>query len=234
MPRESGATLRGGATILPALASVFCAVSLATSPLPARAEITGTSRAETGEPERIPLVAQELAIRAVGGGISFTDLQGNVTSRAAAGLALDVDLAWWAPPGSRSYSIELATGGIFSHLGSTSSNFLGQEPAALITNPGSNLMLIPADLKIGWNVRDHVRISAHAGANIVYCSASSSIDLGPSSATSGASWAIFPDLGADLELGAGGRFSILLRPDLTMTAGTSVFSWLLGFGFGLG
>lgn len=192
------------------------------------------SQTESGASESVPLANQLAVIHAEGGAVSFMDLQGSGASRAAAGIGLDFNLAWWAPPASLIYSIELSTGAIFSHLGSTSSNFLGRSPQALITNPGSNLLLLPLDLKAGWKIGKNVKISAHGGGSVVYRSASSSIDLGASSDTSGASWAVFPDAGADLELGIGDRLSILLRPDLTFTPGTSVLTWLLGFGIGLG
>jgi hypothetical protein len=113
---------------------------------------------------------------------------------------------------------------LFSHLGDPGSNFFGADAAVAAGSGGANLFLIPANLKLAYNLSDNIRIGIHGGGNITYRTIASSINLGPSSSVPGAVWRIFPNAGADAEFSLGKNVALMLRPDWTITPGNPLFS----------
>jgi hypothetical protein len=171
-----------------------------------------------------------LAIQPQAGLLAFTDLQGNFTTRGAAGMSLELNATPWLWSDTTEGYLGFFTGAIGTHLGSTSAGFFGTTtPNAAITDPTANLVIIPLNLKLGADLGRAARVSVHLGANLIYRSVGNSIDLGSSSVTSDSVWQIFPDIGADLQLAIWDRFSLLARPEITLTAGDTLFSGMLGF-----
>ncbi len=160
-----------------------------------------------------------------------TDGGGN--TRAAAGLDMEFNLARLTGTPTAVYT-GIQTGVVYSHLGSAGGSFWGGSGGDQSTDPGANMLLIPADLKVGWNVLDYLRISAHGGGNLTYRSAGNSAAFGPSSGNTGAVWRIFPNVGGDIDVGITRNISLLLRPDVTLTTGSTLFTGTVGLGINLG
>lgn len=168
------------------------------------------------------------------GVLAFKDQFGSNTSRGAVGLDIDYNVTKSFISGPTNFYIGPQTGLIYSHQGSLSSNFLGTNPDATVTDPGANVFIIPANLKVGYNFSDALRIAAHGGGNVVYRSIASSLNLGESSAQSGSAWKLFPNVGADVELGLAKNVALLLRPDWTISPQDTFFTGMLGLGVAIG
>jgi hypothetical protein len=169
------------------------------------------------------------------GVLAFTDpATGTTTSRGGAGLGVDWNISPMLGEAFKPFYLGISTGFIYSHLGSSTSNFFGTNPNVAVTDPGSNLLLIPADLKLGWSGGSNARISIHGGGNVIYRTVASAIDFGSSSFQGGSVWSIFPNAGADFEVGIGRNVSLNLRPDFTFTPGNTLFTGTLGLGLNLG
>ena len=169
------------------------------------------------------------------GVLSYRDEQDNATARASYGFTLDSNLLKVMDPTPTRFFFGPATGLIFSHMGSATADFFGSSVDNGRTN-GANLVLIPANLKIGYNLRDNFRLSARAGGNITYRSVGDSVAWGDSSQElgSGGGWKMFPNVGMDLEWGVGKNTTVLIRPDYTITPGTDFFSGSIGLGINMG
>jgi len=167
--------------------------------------------------------------------VAYRDDQNDATSRMAYGFTLDSNLLKVMDPTPTRFFVGPSTGFIYSHMGSSSSDFFGSDDGTR-RSPGANLLMIPVDLKIGFAVRDNFRLSARAGGNITYRSIGNSVDWGDSSSELGGSggWRMFPNAGLDLEIGVGKNTSLLIRPDYTITPGTDFFTGTLGLGINLG
>ena len=161
------------------------------------------------------------------GALSFTNRNNAYTSRAMAGVGLNFNLVpLLASVDNRDLYLGVTTGGLFSHSGNESGNFFGNNSG---TSDGSNVIIIPADAKIGFNLTPGFRMSAHGGGNIVYRSVASAINLGYESSNANDSvWRIYPNVGADADVQVGKNISLSLRPDLTFTTGTTLFAATLG------
>jgi hypothetical protein len=167
------------------------------------------------------------------GVMAFKDALGNNTSRAALGLTVDANLASIISPSAGNLFFGPATGVIYSHLGSATSNFVGTNPDVSLSDQ-ANFLLIPANLKLGVALGDNFRVSARGGGNLTYRSIGSSTNFGPSSGTDSSVWRIFPNVGADVEIGFGRNVSLMLRPDYTFTPGDNFFTGTVGLGINLG
>jgi hypothetical protein len=170
------------------------------------------------------------------GTIVFNDPStGVVDSRAAVGLDASWNVAGsFLPSSQRNFFIGPNTGVLFSHLGYGTSNFFGTNNQIQAGDPGANIVLIPADLKVGYTFGDNFRLSAHGGGNVLYRSVASSLYLGDSSSVPGSVWRLFPNAGADLEFGMGSQIAVLIRPDVTFTPGNALFAGTIGLGVSLG
>lgn len=84
------------------------------------------------------------------------------------------------------------------------------------------------DLKVGYHLTDRVRVSVHGGGNVTYRSVASSANFGESSTGSDSNWTLFPNAGADLEIGLTRQISLAARPDITFTTGQEVYMGTLG------
>jgi hypothetical protein len=175
-----------------------------------------------------------LGIKPAVGVIAFTDPTGSTASRAAAGLLVDGNLARILPESMRFAYFGVQSGAIYSHLGSTTSNLFGSNADSPSTGSGANMLLIPADLAMGYVINDNARIGVHGGGNVIYRSVANVLNAGASSGSDSSVWRIFPNVGADFDLGLGRNVSLGVRPDLTLTPGVAIFTGTLGLGINLG
>jgi hypothetical protein len=155
----------------------------------------------------------------------FTDQNGNSTSRALGGIGIEANIATMISQDLKSVYFGPSTGFLYSHLGSTGSNFVGTNPEGNASgSAGANLLIIPANMKLAYNITDGLRIGGHGGGNVVYRSDAASLNLGDSSSVPGSVWRIFPNAGADAEFGLGKNVALTLRPDWTFTPGDNFFT----------
>jgi hypothetical protein len=131
------------------------------------------------------------------------------TTRATYGATMDFNLNAWRSVGYTGFS----TGLFFSKTGAPGANFWGSGGALDID---SHVLIVPANLKLGWNVSDSVRFSVHGGANVMYRSNIFAVQVGEFNTDK---WSFYPNVGADLEFALGRNIGIILRPDLTLTPG---------------
>jgi hypothetical protein len=195
---------------------------------------TGRSSTSQGNTERSGLGSELMSIKPEVGVMRYSNtVDGGTDTRGAAGLDIEFNLARLMSAGSAIYT-GIQTGVVYSHLGAAGAGFFGSSSNTQSTDPGANLLLIPANLKVGWNATDRMRISAHGGGNLIYRSVANSADLGSSSGGGGSVWRILPNVGGDLDLGIAPGVSLMLRPDVTLTNGSSLFTGTLGLGISLG
>jgi hypothetical protein len=194
-----------------------------------------TSTAEFGDVIHGQLKDEKLAFVPQVGVLEFPDQNGNHTERASAGLLIEGNATSWVAPQAENLYIGPETGAIYSHLGNTSSNFIGTSPTTSdSTDSGANLLVIPADLKLGYTFGDNFRLAVHGGGNLTYRTVGTSIDFGPATASTSPVWRIYPNAGADLELGLGRNIMVNFRPDVTFTPGNSLLAGTVGLGILIG
>jgi hypothetical protein len=173
---------------------------------------------------------ETVSIKPQVGMLAFQNFAGENVTRAAAGLSVDANLTNMIISQPTNLYIGPSTGAIFSHLGSPTSNFFGSNP-----NPGrddtdqANMLILPANLKVGYTFGDMFRVSAHGGGNLLYRSVASAIPT-----SSGSDWTIYPNVGGDVEVGLTPNLALTLRPDVTLTPANDVFSGMLALGFTIG
>lgn len=195
----------------------------------------GTSTTSTENMGRSGLANETLSVKPEVGVATFTNTAGSDNSRGAAGLDIEYNLSGMAAgmSGTPLY-LGVQTGIIYSHIGTASGNFFGGNGDSNATSPGANMLLIPADLKLGWNVTDSFRLSAHGGANVIYRSIQTAMQLGTPNGNTGSAWSFYPNVGADLDFALLPRLTLLIRPDVTLTPGPDLYSGMVGLGFSLG
>ena len=200
-----------------------------------QAGTTDTTQASTAEEG-----AYNSAIKQEGFGIKpqagvmvfHSPLDNTNQARLTGGLTLDANVTKWVM-GDEPTSLYIgpSTGALYSHLGSSNANFVGNNATGTGTN--TNFLLIPANLKLGWNASDVTRISIHGGGNVVYRSTAGTIALGSAGAGS-SGWDMFPNFGGDLEFGLGRSVAFLMRPDWTFTNTNNLFTGTIGLSAALG
>ncbi len=203
---------------------------------PVRASEMGTSSAASEEAMMDGnLKESRISVQPSLGVLSYRDENNNTTARASYGLTLDSNLLKVMDSTPTRFYFGPSTGVIFSHLGSATADLFGSSVDNGRTN-GANLILIPIDLKVGFNIRDNFRLSARAGGNLTYRSVGDSVAWGDSSQElgSGGGWKMFPNVGMDLEWGVGKNTTVLIRPDYTVTPGSDFFSGSVGLGINMG
>ena len=159
------------------------------------------------------------------GMVDFVGPTGGRLARGTIGLGLDLNMAPWFGNNAKDMYVGISTGGYFAHMGASGANFFGSNTDV---PTGANMIIIPADLKLGYNMSDSMRISLHGGANAIYRSAAGAADMGVGSNGQGALWKIYPNVGADFEVQASKHLSFVARPDVTITSGASVLMGTIG------
>lgn len=164
------------------------------------------------------------------GVVGFLDSTSTRQSRGVAGLGFDYNVApLLGDRGGKDYFLGLSTGAFYSHMGATDANFFGATNNQA-GGAGANLLVIPADLKVGYNFTPSFRGSLHGGGNITYRSAANAANTGDTR-SSDSLWRLYPNAGADLELQVGKHVSLIARPDVTFTSGPTVLMGTLGATF---
>jgi hypothetical protein len=136
------------------------------------------------------------------GVLSYTNPNGAYSARAFAGITGSFNFVpLTASPEARLWYVGVTTGVLFSHNGSSSSNFFGSNPSVSATD-NSNILYIPAD-----------------------------VNLGAGSTGDDSLWKIYPNVGGDLEWQVSKRVSILVRPDVTITPASDTLSATVGATF---
>lgn len=179
------------------------------------------------------LGSEIVALKPEVGAMVYTDTYRARNTRGAVGLDVEFNIAGLAPQGSPIYT-GIQTGIIYSHFGAAGAGFFGSSGGVDTTNPGANMYLIPADVKLGWNFTDATRLSVHGGGNVTWRTIGNSADFGPSSVNTGSTWRIFPNAGADFDMEITPCLSLMLRPDWTVTTGPVLFTGMVGLGLSLG
>ena len=200
-----------------------------------REQTDTVTTAEASELTRGFLKDETVAVKPLVGAIAFDDVDGN-TARMAYGLEID----WNAAPlfgemMEKDMFFGPTVGFIYSHLGAPTSDFIGRNPDnEALGQAGSNMAVIPTNLKVGYNVAEAVRLSAHGGGNIIYRSVANSINLGDDSTGSDSLWKYYPNAGADIEFGLGQNAALSLRPDWTFAPNDDLFMGTVALAIGLG
>ncbi len=164
------------------------------------------------------------------GMIGYADLGDTYRSRAVAGLALDFNAAPIISENLKDYYLGVTSGFVYSHIGQGSSNIFGAnaDPGDASAS-GSNLALIPVNAKVGYNLSDSLRVSAHGGGNLTYRSVAGSADFGSASSSGDNEvWRIFPNAGADVEWTVTKGVTLVARPDVTFTTGNEIYMGTVG------
>jgi len=207
------------------LASVALSGFMAPSVLAQAAESPASmgqmSETSVKEEKVFSLRDETLGVKPQLGVLAFKSGQnGNIESRAMAGVTVELNLSRLMGDaiGWRSWYLGPVIGAYYSHLGSTNSNFLGTGDSG----GGSNLAILPMNLKLGYQVTDGFRTSVHGGGNWVYRSTADTLFLGESTRGPGDRWRVYPNVGADFEFGR--KVTFMIRPDFTITPGDEIFS----------
>ncbi len=165
------------------------------------------------------------------GVIGYVDQSGNREARGVAGLGLDVNFASaFDTTRDKDYFLGLSTGAFYSHMGPDNGNFFGDASGRPNGASSANMLLIPANLKVGYNFTPAFRASLRGGGNVMYRSAANAANTGDAFGTDSL-WRLYPNAGADLEVQVGRNVSIIARPDVTFTSGPTVLMGTLGATF---
>jgi hypothetical protein len=194
-------------------------------------DMAGQSTASAPGVETKSLKTQSLGLIPQIGVLGYTNGAGNYMTRGATGLTLDGNLGKYFLSNTgalKDFYVGVTSGAVYSHLGSSSTNFFGgnsDDP----NNVSADVLVIPTNVKIGYYLSDNIRISAHGGGNLIYTSAAQGVDFGQGSWDPGAKWGYYPNAGGDIEVAVSPLISIVARPDVTFFAtGETLFTGTLG------
>jgi hypothetical protein len=206
---------------LAGMASLSC-VAASFAGRPAQAQMAeGVSETRVSEEKLFSLRDETFGVKPQLGMLVFKSASdGNVESRMMAGATLELNVSRLLGDaiGWRSWYLGPVLGAYYSHIGAANSNFFG----AGDTGGGSNLVILPMNLKIGHQFNDAFRVSVHGGGNWVYRSNADDLFLGESTRGPGDRWRIYPNVGADFEFGR--KVTLMIRPDFTLTPGDEIFT----------
>ncbi|MEN9722829.1 MAG: hypothetical protein RJB38_815 [Pseudomonadota bacterium] len=195
--------------------------------------VSGRIERTEREAEKGPLQREIVGIKPQAGVMVFNDALDQTDSRAAAALIVEmnaINTFFGDREIAKKWYLGPSTGVLYSHMGDPNSNFFGTESSGRIGQAGSNFLIIPVNLKVGYLFPDsNFRLSLRSGGNFTYRSVGDSMNLGPATGGPEAKWRIYPNIGADIELG-----QLMIRPDLTLTPGNEVFTGTVGFNISLG
>ncbi len=173
--------------------------------------------------EETTMNTQSFAIGPQVGVVTYTDNLGTRSARGTAGINVEWNLARLFTDSSRAY-IALQTGGQVAKVGNGSANFFGGGSDNVGAFNDSTMVVIPADAKIGYNLSESARISAHGGGNVIYRSSAGAVRLAASDPAGNVSdWSIYPNVGGDLEVKVGKSVGLQARPDVTITPDETMF-----------
>jgi hypothetical protein len=196
-------------------------------------EEIGTSSANNPVTTPGSLASETVGIKPEIGLLNFHDSQGQNATRGAVGIHYDFNMSnlLSSVGGNRIY-FGPSVGALYSHLGASGSSFFGSSPDNNDGTAGGNLIEFPLDLKLGYNVFDNLRISAHGGGTLLYRSVADSMQI-DNSVGSNSNWKIYPAVGGDIEFGIAKNVALDVRPDVTLTPINTLFTGAIGIGIAL-
>jgi hypothetical protein len=183
-------------------------------------DASGESTADTSNVDRTYTQAELLGIKPTAGFVVYTDSNLRKAARGSIGIQADLNLSSPLGLNFENWFAGLQTGFSYSHLGNATANFVGADSDVEYGNAGSNLVLIPANLKVGYQVTSWFRTSVHGGATVLYRSIPSAMILDQTSEN----WRALPNIGADLEFVVGKDVAIGVRPDFAKPASDWIIS----------
>lgn len=208
-------------------------------------ENTGVSVAPAPAPEqKKTLVDEKIGLKPQVGVLNYRDASDAKSNRALYGATVDFNAGDIVNNALNMHKSGLflgpQTGFLFSHIGAVGGTFFGDSGAQggtqNVTNsdPGANMFMIPANLKLGWTAYGF-RLSAHGGGNVIYRSSAGSVLVGKNTPDNlNSKWGILPDAGAELEYGVLNGGAILVRSDWTFGGSNTMFAGTVGFSFPIG
>lgn len=210
------------------LVSLIAAVALTTT-----AALAQDAQYEGGRTEREAtevtrgVYDSPLTVSPRAGIFGFADGTNNYTSRLLSGFDLNLNLM----PFMRTANVGIGSGLMYSHTGATGSNFFGANSAGG-DNAGANTFLIPIHAFANARMGEKVVGGIQLGTTAVYRSISSSMALGRTVDTSGASSTeFFPSLGLNVGWEVNKSVAVALRGDYIITPGSDLFTATLGATF---
>jgi hypothetical protein len=210
------------------------------------ADNSGVSVTQAPAPEqKKTLVDEKVGLKPQAGVVNYRDASNAKSNRALYGLTADFNMAdaFNQKMGLQHDSglyLGPQTGFLFSHIGAVGGTYFGDSGAQGGTqnvpnsDPGANMFLIPANLKLGYTLYGF-RASLHGGGNVIYRSDAASVQVGKNTPITGNSkWGILPDAGAELEYGVLNGGAILVRSDWTFGGSNTMFTGTIGYSFPIG
>jgi len=116
-------------------------------------------------------------------------------------------------------------GVLYSRLGRVGADFSGAN--GNVGDQDAYAVIVPANIKLGYDFSNSFRLSAHGGVNAVYRSVANRMNLGTTEDNT-AHWDFMPNLGADGDVALGDNVAVTIRPDYTFTSGDVIFTGTLG------
>jgi hypothetical protein len=178
-----------------------------------------------------PLLTETVGIKPQLGALFYQNQGGGDEVRGLLGVTVDWNLSNTFRPDYSHWFVGLSSGALASRVGESGANFVGSGDRS----QGNSLLIIPANLKIGYAFTDKLRASVRGGGNLFYRSALRSVSLGDGDSSPGASnWRMFPNAGADVEFTLGQRTVLMFRPDVTFGTADNVYSASMALSIPLG
>jgi hypothetical protein len=210
------------------------------------ADNTGVSVAPAPAPEqKKTLVDEKIGLKPQAGVVNYRDASNAKSNRALYGATVDFNVAdklneMMGTEHRAGLFLGPQLGFLYSHIGAVGGTYFGDSgaeggtPGVPNSNPGANMFLLPANLKLGWTLYGF-RLSAHGGGNVIYRSAANSVLVGKNTPdTPNSKWGILPDAGAELEYGVLNGGAILVRSDWTFGGSNTMFTGTIGYSFPIG
>lgn len=189
------------------------------------------------EPERYAIRDEIVGIKPQAGTILYkSPVDDSNQQRLIFGLTADWNMrhAFFGGNPTR-WALGPSVGIYYSHLGSGNSDFFGAgDGSERNLGGGANMLLLPLNFKVGYNLTDSFRISAHGGGNMIFRSKANSMNLGADQGVSDTLWKMYPNAGADFEIGLTRSVALLFRPDFTIAPEKDIFTGTVGISASLG
>jgi hypothetical protein len=183
-----------------------------------RSEAPSGMEAKTMYTQRVSL-GPELGV------INYTDNTGQKSARGSLGLNAEWNVANFAKLDiPRELYVGLQSGVQVAKVGPGDANFFGGGSNTATALDNATMAIAPVNAKVGYNISEKARVSAHGGANIIYRSSAGAVRLANDDpASTETAWNVYPNVGADFEFKVGDNLGIMARPDVTLAPDESVF-----------
>jgi hypothetical protein len=229
--KTKGSAVMEKLSMLVVATSIAIGVSTLSMGAESEQDVAGQSTAQAFDLGTKTLRTESLGISPQVGILAYTNGSGNYVARGASGLTVDGNLGKYFLNQTRAFKdfyVGVTSGAVYSHFGSSSTNFFGSNSDDP-DNVGADILVIPTNLKVGYYLTENIRDSGHGGGNLIYTSASQSVNFGQGAWNSGTKWNYYPNAGGDVEVAITPVISLSARPDVTFfTTGETLFTGTLG------